>query len=101
MKRRNPRIGFEYEGHRWSMVIDRETGVATLRQHSKHAKYIVHPGRIVELAVGQRTMPFADANMPKPKHVPTDWEKISMAKHPVGAALLQATGHLPVQTTFA
>ena len=73
----------------------------TLRQHGKHRTFSVPASRIVEFAVGQKVMPFAEQIQPAPKRVSSEWETSAMAKHPVGNALLQATGHIPVQTTFA
>ncbi len=104
MKRRNPRIEFEVEGHRWSMIVDRNTGHCTMRQHGKRMTYQITPTRLVELAVGQKVMPFAEKVERRPERHQTDWEKAAnLAVSIAGLSYLQTSGHIPqpVQYTFA
>lgn len=91
----NAKIPITVDGQKWTMVVDRKTGIVKLRKFKHRLIYEVHPSRLIELAMGQKIMPFAHEVTKRPGVQ-------AFADHPVGKALLEAVG-VPshVQTEFA
>lgn len=91
----NAKIPITVDGQKWTLTVDRKTGSIKVRKFKHRVVYEVTPSRLVELAIGQKVMPFAHDVTKRPGVQ-------EFADHPVGKALLEAVG-VPsrVQTEFA
>lgn len=100
MNHRNPKIGIQADGRRWTMVIDRVTGVITLRSLNSRKVHTVTPERLIELAVGQQVMPIAKPVTRAPEHVETAWEVKERLRAQIAAKRQTAAQPQPVQADF-
>lgn len=106
----NAIIPITVDGAKWTLTVDRKTGSIKVRKFKHRVVYEVTPSRLVELAIGQKVMPFAHEVTVAPQQKVNDYTQRhidlinGLSSHPAGKALLEATGHVApthVQTSFA